>query len=468
MKKVNVGWQKMAIVLSTLVFFFSLPGSAGAWSYKEAARPYAGKTITVLDEITPLQEVMKKIVPEFVKETGINVNIQLLNHFEVIEKGQADMLSGAGAYDGVMLHSAQMGLLLKAGVIRPIDDLMANVKLKSPTFDTKDLIQPAWDTLSKFQGKRYGLLNWNYNQVYWARADLIKHPDEKTAFKKRYGYELAPAETMQQMRDIAEFFTRKKGEKLAGETLQNVFYGIVLEGLKFGTLYHDVWNNYLRNWGGGMFDANGKPNINSKENIAAVKFWASLWKFSPPGQAEYSLIDIPTVMGNGIAAQTIAWSDFILGIDNPEKSKFAGKFAYRGIPKNANFKGPRSAETEPSFIVISKSSKNPEATYLFLQWLDEKSTQERMFEVGGAGVPVLESSWNLPVLKNSKYAELYSAMHISIKSGQAKPKVPKHYQFMDLMGGVLQEIGMGKKTVEDGLGEAQQKALQICDDCVLK
>ena len=163
MKKVNVGWQKMAIVLSTLVFFFSLPGSAGAWSYKEAARPYAGKTITVLDEITPLQEVMKKIVPEFVKETGINVNIQLLNHFEVIEKGQADMLSGAGAYDGVMLHSAQMGLLLKAGVIRPIDDLMANAKLKNPTFDTKDLIQPAWDTLSKFQGKRYGLLNWNYN-----------------------------------------------------------------------------------------------------------------------------------------------------------------------------------------------------------------------------------------------------------------------------------------------------------------
>ena len=95
--------------------------TAEAWSYKEAAKPYAGQSITILDEITPLQETMKTLVPEFVKETGINVDYQLLNHFEVISKGQADMLSGRGAYDGVMVHSPQMGLLLQADVVRPIE-----------------------------------------------------------------------------------------------------------------------------------------------------------------------------------------------------------------------------------------------------------------------------------------------------------------------------------------------------------
>ena len=34
----------------------AVAGPAGAWSYKEAARPYAGRSITVLDEVTPLQE----------------------------------------------------------------------------------------------------------------------------------------------------------------------------------------------------------------------------------------------------------------------------------------------------------------------------------------------------------------------------------------------------------------------------
>ena len=61
----------------------------------------------------------RKLVPQFTEETGIEVDYQLLNHFEVINKGQADLLSGRGAYDGVMLHSAQTGLLLDAGVLRP-------------------------------------------------------------------------------------------------------------------------------------------------------------------------------------------------------------------------------------------------------------------------------------------------------------------------------------------------------------
>src|SRR5262249_7655006 len=77
---------------------------AGAWSWKEAAQPYAGKRITILDETTPLQDAMKSLVGKFEAETGIKVTYELLSHPEVISKGQADMLSGRGEYDAVMLH----------------------------------------------------------------------------------------------------------------------------------------------------------------------------------------------------------------------------------------------------------------------------------------------------------------------------------------------------------------------------
>ena len=66
----------------------------------------------------------------------------------------------------------------------------------------------------------------------------------------------------------------------------------------------------------------------------------------PPGIAEYSLVDVPTVMGNGIAAQSIAWSDFVLGIDKPGVSPFAGKFVYGPIPIKAGSK-ERYAEAKP-------------------------------------------------------------------------------------------------------------------------
>ena len=117
----------------------ALGASAADFSYAEAAKPYKGKSIRVLDEVTPLQEALSKIVPDFEKETGIKVDWELLNHFEVINKGQADMLSGRGYYDAVMLHGFQLGPLLTANVIRPIDDLIANKALANPGLDRRRL-----------------------------------------------------------------------------------------------------------------------------------------------------------------------------------------------------------------------------------------------------------------------------------------------------------------------------------------
>jgi multiple sugar transport system substrate-binding protein len=459
----RIGSAVIALLVGAL-----LVAPAEAWSYKDAAKKYAGQSITILDEITPLQETMKTLVPEFEKETGIKVDYQLLNHFDVINKGQADMLSGRGAYDGVMVHSPQLGLLLQADVIRPIDDLLGNTTLSNPELGVNDLIQPAADSVGKFKGKTYGFLDWNYNVVYWARADVLGHPDEKAAFKKRYGYDLAPAKTLEQMRDIAEFFTRKKGEKLAGQTLESDFYGVVLEGIKGGTTFWTLWNVFIKNSGGDIFDAEGRPTINRPENVAGLRLWADLWKFSPPGQAEYSLIDVPTVMGNGIAAQTLAWSDFVLGIDQPGKSKLAGKFVYAGSPASGKSAGTRSAETEPSMIVISKHSKKAEPTYLFLQWLVDKKTQKRFFEASrGAGVPIRESTWSLPELQQSRFAGLYAAMRETLRYGRAKPKAPKIFEIMDVMSGLVQEVALGRKTAEQGLKEGQEKVLAICKKCTL-
>jgi multiple sugar transport system substrate-binding protein len=467
-KRSRRGMGKGFLGLFILAWIGVLPGLAGAWSYKEAAAPYKGQQITILDEITPLQEALRKVVPEFNKETGIKVDYTLLNHFEVISKGQADMLSGTGTYDAVMLHSPQMGLLLNAGVLRPIDEFYSNPKLRNPDLDPGDIIQPAWDSLAKFRGKTYGFLNWFYNMVYWARNDLLTHPDERAAFKKRYGYDLGPAKTMKQMRDNAEFFTRKKGEKLAGKPLESDFYGIVVEGLKGGSTFWDVWGNYIRNWGGNIFDSAGRPSFGTPENVAALEYWGGLWKFAPPGEAEYSLIDIPTLMGNGVAAQTMAWSDFVLGIDDPKKSKFSGKFVYGGIPRNTNPSNRHWSETEPSMITMSTKTKHPEATYLFLQWVVEKSTQKRIFEVLGGGVPIRKSFYKLPLLTKSGHSQLYQAMQDSQESGVAKPPSPYLYQFMDMFGGIFQEIGLGKKTAKQGLAEGQEQALKVCTECVLK
>lgn len=452
-------------LLAVLLYF---PAPAGAWSYKEAAKPYAGTTINILDEVTPLQENMAALVPEFEKETGIDVNYELLNHFDVISRGQADMLSGRGSYDAVLLHSAQMGLLLDADVLRPVDDFVADKALTSPDLKLDDFIEPGFSTALKHGGKLYGFLTWNYNSVYWARKDLLEHPDEKTAFKAKYGYELAPAETLQQMRDIAEFFTRKKGETLAGQTLDSDFYGLVLEGIKGGSSFPMAWNNILRNFGADILDAEGRPSFDTPEMVKALEFWAELWKYGPPGMAEVSLIDVPTLMGQGVVAQSLAWSDFALGVDREGSSPLAGKFSYRGAPRNAEYDDPRSAETEPSPMIISRASKNPEAAYLFLQWMVDLETQKKLAERMNGAVPSRGSAWELPVYKDHpRLGELFEAMRVSLAAGRSKPRAPKIYEIYDALGGLIQEVGLGKVKPADAAKTGQEAMLRICDKCLL-
>ncbi len=439
---------------------------AQAWSAKEASKPFAGTSIRVLDEITPLQETMKTLVPQFTAETGIKVEYELLNHFEVINKGQADMLSRRGYYDGVMLHGVQMGQMLAADTIEPLDAYIANKALVDPALDVADMLQPSFDSLAKFKGKTYSFLNWNYNFVYWTRADLLNDAGEKAAFKAKYGYELAPAKTLKQFLDIGEFFTRKAGQTLAGQPLKTDFYGILHEGITGGATVVSVWENLMKNFGADLFDTAGAPTFNTPQTVAALSYWAKMWKYSPPGQAEYSLVDVPTVMGSGIAAQTLAYSDFVLGIDKPGGSPFAGKFTYAPIPSNPDFKGARAAGGEPSAVVINKASKNKAATYLFLQWMVEKDTQKKLVEAGKGGVPMRASTFALPQFGGPQ-APFYAAMKDTMSVMRAKPKAPKIFEIYDALGPIIQQVGQGKLTPEEGAKQGQDKMLAICSKCLL-
>lgn len=458
---------------SVALTVLALSGHAYAqeFDYKEAAKPYAGTTIRVLDEITPLQEILATVVPEFAKETGIEVQYELLSHLDVINRGQADLLSRSGTYDGVMLHGFQLGPLLDAQAIRPIDDFLADEKLGNKGLDQDDFIQQPFRTLSFFNDKQYGFINWNYNYVYWARGDLLNDDTEKAAFKEKYGYDLAPAQTLEQLRDIAEFFTRKSGETLAGQPLTSDFYGIVLEGLKGQTSFSLWVGNILRNYGGDFVDEEGKPSFNTPEVIESLKLWAELWKYSPPGTAEYSVIDVPTVMGNGIAAQSLAYSDFVLGIDKPGVSPLHGQFVYAPPPVKEGM-DPKfaSSEGEPSMIVISNASQKPEATFLFLQWLVEKKQQAALLDAGNGGVPIRVSSWpGLSKLEETN-PSLVSAMQGSLDRVSAKRPMPNYFQIIDALSDIVQRVGLGSLSPEQAAEAGQQALERLCrgGNCLLQ
>ena len=75
---------------------------------------------------------------------------------------------------------------------------------------------PAWEDIHEgfrvwentYQGTRYSLTMDGDILFTYYNADVYGNPDEQAAFKEKYGYDLAPPATWDQVVDIQEFFRR--------------------------------------------------------------------------------------------------------------------------------------------------------------------------------------------------------------------------------------------------------------------
>ena len=174
--------------------------------------------------------------------------------------------------------------MVDADVVEPIEQYLNNPELKDPNVNFEDFIPRPTEASTMFDGQRIGFPKWPYNYICWGRKDFLTNPDEKAAFEEEYSYPLALPETMDQMHDIAEFFTRDAGENLAGETLSEPMYGFVQEGARLSVPCSPIYWLYMRQYGGGWFNEDGTPNFSRPENVEAMEFYKSLWEFSPPGR----------------------------------------------------------------------------------------------------------------------------------------------------------------------------------------
>lgn len=448
-------------------------GEPAEFSLAAAAEPYRGTEIRILDEVTDMQPVFyEQLVPQFEEETGITVNVEIQGHFDVITNGEADLFSGGGAYDAVMLHMWQLPNSLEAQAVQFIDDYMSDSSLRDPSVSFDNFIQPMTDETTLADGRRVGFLNWSYNQVWIGRRDLMENPDEQAAFSAEYGYDLAPPETLQQMRDIAEFFTRDAGETLGGETLSSPVYGFIQEGARLGATWSDVWYNYIKQFGGDLFDENGTPTADRPENVAGLEFWKSMFEFAPPGAAELSLVDIPVILGEGQAVTGIAWSDFFWTVDSEAGSPYAGNFVYAPVPANADAPDLHQVNAAPSLLVINNASENKEATYLFLQWMVSQTTQDAWLDLAvnqgvGGFDPVLTSSFDNPLYSEGPRADLLAAIAGSVQVGHPTPLLQGFPQFQDPMLQRFQEALLGS-SAQEALSGLQQDFEAICpSDCLL-
>jgi multiple sugar transport system substrate-binding protein len=326
-----------------------------------AAENYSGETINMTKEAgLQTQDPEFFSGPLWEELTGVRTNIIPLNAGpEQYQAHIQEHIAGSGAFDVMDVQPLWMADYVRAGVVEPLDDYIA--EFMNPG-DLEDF--PAiYRDLGLFEGVNYGIFDDGDTLVIYYRKDLFaEHSD---AFADQYGYPLAAPENWQQHDQIAKFFTDMMAPDLYGSA--------------FGRAPEAFWNvepflAHFKANGGLLFDADSMDAlINGEAGVRTVAEMAHSNQWMPPGITELTVIDTFFEWLAGKYAMTYFWPPlgrWSAGLaEGVEAFSFVPESMVKDVTGYALFPGNISQMAAGFNICVGSDSPRKELAYLYVQWL---------------------------------------------------------------------------------------------------
>jgi multiple sugar transport system substrate-binding protein len=337
----------------------------------KAAQQYKGTTINIVWE-AGLQSLDPKNFsgPEWEKLTGIHVNVVEVQTAEMFTKIMQEYRAGTGAYDALNVIPAWMPDLAQAGALEPLDSYVEKYGYAGEL----EKIAPIYrDNQMKVNGKIYGFPDDGDVFVMYYRKDIFDDPKIKEEYKAKTVKDLAVPATWADFDSVGQFLTDK---------MQPNIYGAAFFRQAPYAMF--MFEERFRNEGGKFFDADSmKATINSDIGVKVFTDMRNENKFMPPGVEQFGFVENLAAFMAGQTAMTISWPPYgrwAAGYGTDEealnwvpKSTIAGKVGY-ALPPGGH------PELAAGFCLsVASTSKNKEAAYLFIQWLNsEEISLERV------------------------------------------------------------------------------------------
>ena len=208
--------------------------------FTNAAEPFRGMTINVVSETLTTHEYESEVLTKaFYEITGINVNHDLIQEGDVIEKLQTQMQTGQNVYDAYVNDSDLIGTHSRYGYVVALSDFMSGEgeAVTLPSLDLDDFIGLSFTTGP--DGKIYQLPDQQFANLYWFRYDWFNNTDLKKRFQETYGYPLGVPINWSAYQDIAEFFSIQVQEIDGQKVYGHMDYG--KKDPSLGWRFTDAW-----------------------------------------------------------------------------------------------------------------------------------------------------------------------------------------------------------------------------------
>jgi multiple sugar transport system substrate-binding protein len=463
----------LAILLAVLLSGFSLTAQAQQddW-WKQAAAPYAGVTIKGVSESTPPSNYAKDVLaPQFEKLTGIKVEFETTSWDQMYDKAIKDMQTGSGIYDFVYIEQDIIYSYLAQNYLVDLSQMLKD----NPNLAAADFSFDNFTTFINYfkdaNGDVYGVPMEAFIKVYLYRKDLFENPDIQAQFQEKYGYPLAPATNFDQYRDNAEFFTdygKKNNMDLWGTTVQ----GNTGHSSSFYEFFESIAPSWgVWNWGINKDTfkatvANG-GEMNSDTDKQALDFWVSMLQYAPPEATQSTWDEVAASFAAGRAAQGWVYGENTAWIaTDTDRSKVVGNVGVALPPTAPGVM--EAAEKGEGYIGyydggafgVPYSSKNKEATLLWLQYVGQPSVQAD-WAVAGSRI-VMDSTYDDPkvVAMDAKTDGYYTLMREKGYLFAGAPPFPFHAQVRSVVEPFIWKALTGEITAAEALDQAAEAADQ--------
>ncbi|WP_245429529.1 sugar ABC transporter substrate-binding protein [Mesorhizobium sp. DCY119] len=373
-------------------------------------------------------EILKN---EFLKQTGVTLNITAVPYDQLQQQATLDVQSGNNQYDVIDYWYTSVGALATEGTILDITD---RIDAHKGDINPDDFIPGVRDTYTLVNGRYYGLPYDRDTHVLFYNKEIFD----------RHGLK-APS-TWDEYFEAAKVIT--EAEKANG------IYGAIIMGFKAPIILGGAYVNRLAGFGGSLI-VDGKANLASEEAIAAA---VELNRAAPhclPTPSEVAFEQGLPAFLSGKGAMIEFWTDMGIYAQDPKGSKIIDKWEVVQLPRGGKAKKSLAALNAGFAWAIPAGSKNPDLAFDFIRWAVTPQICEKLLLTTGTGIDPIRKS-NLESAAFGNFApKVKRAIEESIGNDLAWPTIPQSPELMQSLCDELSVMLAGQKTPEQAMGDAQ-------------
>lgn len=465
-----------------------MKGVATAFSFA-ALMSVGGASLASAEDVTltmavpdwPPTRIMKKFFDEQYKPKSgntVKLDVDFIPWGDFYTRVNASLTSGEQKYNFVVSDSQWLGAFVEGGYFRKVNDLLdADPEFKAVMDSMHPNPRDAYSTYPHKTENYYGFPQFPDVLVNFVRKDVVCNEEEQAGFMAKFNVKLpCTGEELDDMdwdmfEKVGQFFMRKKGEKLAGQVLEDDFYGIAYQAGKVYDFSSMQLNGFIWQYGGNTWDETQAPKgqaegvVNSPEAIKAMDHYLRLTQYMPPvvKTGTMDIFKTDELFREGKVAMNINWIGLGETSLDPKASKVSDKLVFGLMPglRGADGKIIRWSNIggQPFVLTTWTTDSQIKEAVEFVKWWLSNDIQHQFAQAGGQSA--IKSVYEDP--KYVTYRPWNRAWAASLDWQKDVWHVP---QFYDLLTQLQDQIDLaitGKqdaKTTMDNVAKYEQNLLK--------